>query len=392
MTARTVSLLACVLCAVFAAAQTAPVAPQATRAASLPLAELKTQAMVYDLLATHSQKPPEVILHGAVRGMVQAVDPDDGAFYDREAFNNLRQTRSSAGVGIDLFLQHGLLVVRAVALNSPGGLAGVQPGDIVLALDGGPAYPAQLRDAIVGLKGADGSKLALTLLRPGQAAPMSVTMTRVLEPEVQTRTHRPHPRVLLLQPTRFSEHALRDTATKLGDEWRRQPFDALILDLRGNTGGLVTTAIGLCAMFLPNDAIVMTLVGVNGATREPHKATARRYAGSSEDPLANVPSALRRMPLSVLIDESTAAGAEIVAAALQDHQRAKLIGQRSFGRGSVQTIVPIGDEGAVKFTTHHWERPSGSHIHKMGVVPDVPAADAEAGVAIALKSFASVLK
>ena len=177
---------------------------------------------------------------------------------------------------------------------------------------------------------------------------------------------------LILRITAFTQGTLADAVERLSQEWKQQPFPGLVLDLRGSPGGLVTTATCLATLFLPADAVVARSAGRSAEANQVYRASAadlRRDLPAGA--LAALPAAARKTPLVVLVGEKTAAGAELLTAALQDHRRATIVGRTTLGRSSIQTDMPVANGGAIKFTVAWWLSPSGQSLHRRGVTPDV---------------------
>lgn len=349
-----------------------------------PQEKFNALVTTYDRLRTDAGGTDNLsdrLLDAAMRGMVREADPDNGEYYDAEAYRRLRDgAPASATPGLELGTRDAQVVVRTVLSSMAAHAAGVLAGDVVIAIDGAGVFGKTLSALEAQLRGAEGSAVTLKLWRPGADTVRTVELTRRAAPQRPTEASRIAPQVLLLRPSPFKDRSLREIAERLSSEWKRQAFSALVLDLRGHSGGLLSTAVGVSAMFLPPDVVVMTMVARDGKSRENYTASPRYYRPDPPgDPLTALPAELRdRVALAVLTDDGTAAGAEIVAAALQDHRRAKIVGQRSFGRATVQTALPLSANSAIKFTTHEWVRSTGAALDRVGLVPDVPAEPARA--------------
>jgi len=176
--------------------------------------------------------------------------------------------------------------------------------------------------------------------------------------------------VAVLTVRSFGTNTLPSVASLLAEQWQRAPLQGLVLDLRRNPGGLFEPAVGLASLFLPAHSVVTELKGRGQGTNHVYRAEPESYAQGS-DPLADIPASIRNVPLVVLVDEGTASGAEIVAAALKHYQRATIIGRQTFGRSTIQGVFPLSGNTAIKLTTAYWLTPSHSSIDKVGVAPDV---------------------
>lgn len=207
--------------------------------------------------------------------------------------------------------------------------------------------------------------------------------------EAQTlQWRRIEPGLLLLRPGLFGEETLRDCAAALGGAWAEMPFKGVVLDLRGSPGGLLDATIGLAAIFLTNDDLVLQTRGASADSSFGFRARASDYLRMGPDPLARLPHALRALPMAVLIDGQTASGAESVAAALKDHGRAHLIGQKTMGRGTVQTLRMVPGGGVLKYTSALLESPSGALIQGVGVQPHQAVDDADEALHTAVRHLA----
>lgn len=361
--------------AVLMCSATLVVAQSGRPAEPLPTEQMRALAMVYDLLKTSLAEPTggDKLLIGAIRGMVREADPEGGEYFTEEEFKAFRSGAQGgpAGIGVEVARRGYQTVVMPIA-GQPADVAGVKAGDVLLAIDGKALGELNLRDVVGMLRGPVGSKLRLRLLRESAPQPVELEIERQIVTRRTWSLTRPEPDVAVLAVPVFSDGLLDELGRRLGEQWVQQPWRGLVLDLRGNTGGVVQQAIGLAALFLPERAMVAKISGRTEQANQTFLAVPSDYrtGGGWKDPLKPLPPALREGPMVVLVDGGTAAGAEIVTAALKDHRRAAVVGRTTFGRGSIQTITPLQGLGAVKFTSGHWESPSGVRIHAVGVQPD----------------------
>ena len=293
----------------------------------------------------------------AVEGVIASLDPHS-AFLDAAAYDEMRVNTAGSytGIGIEVTAVNDRVTVVAPIEGSPAERAGVHTGDVVLAVDGVEVSAARLNEAIERLRGIPGSRVRLAISRHGEARPLTFDLERS---EVHVRTVRAealpggygYARI-----TQFSDSTpadLDDALTHLGTE--RARLRGLVLDLRGNPGGVLEAAASVADEFLESGIIV------RGEGRTPE---------SRFEIDATAGDVLRGAPLVVLIDGGSASGAEIVAGALRDHDRATLMGERTFGKGSVQTVIPLRHGQALKLTTSRYYTPSGASIHERGLTPD----------------------
>lgn len=368
-----------VLCIIAGQAQASPETPK------LPLRELQTLAAVYGILQSSFVEQPDgkKLIVAAIRGMTHDLDPDGGEYFTEEEVAAHRDASPPGWgtVGLEINPRGGELVLAPI-VGGPAAAAGLRLGDRLLSIDGKSVISGQVESLSHSLRGPVRTKVTVGFARAG-APPMEVAVEREnFEPKVTVS--RLEQDIALLVLPRFRGGMLEEATSKLQREWDARPFRSLILDLRGNPGGLLEVAFGVAAMFLPPDAILATTMGKSPTANREYRVSRESYArGARRDPLDGIPAGLKTIPLVVLVDEGTASGAEIVVAALKDHRRATLIGRRTFGRGSVQTVTRLPGAGAIKYTTAYWTSPSGSRIHDIGVSPQIEVRDPEPAGALA---------
>jgi len=307
--------------------------------------------------------PESAFDEAAVKGIVAKLDPHS-AFLDAEQYDEMRATTtgSYSGVGIEVSADDGRVVVVTPIEGSPAARAGVRAGDVVLAVDGRPVTADQLEETIGRMRGTAGTSVRLAVGRAGEPEPLLFTLERG---EVHVHTVRAEPlpgHYGYVRITQFSDSTPDDLVAAMSELMRRglatdgQPLRGLVLDLRGNPGGVLESAVSVADAFLDDGLIVRA----DGRTPE------SRFEMS-----ATPGDALQGQPLVVLVDGGSASGSEIVAGALRDHGRATLMGERTFGKGSVQTVIPLRDGQALKLTTSRYFTPSGVSIHERGLEPDI---------------------
>jgi carboxyl-terminal processing protease len=298
------------------------------------------------------------LVEAAINGMLTSLDPHS-SFLDLESFQDMQvQTRGTfGGLGIEVTMENGLVVVVSPIDDTPAFRAGLQAGDVISELDGEPVMGLTLSDAVDRMRGPVGTDITLTVLREGEDA-FEVTITRDII-RIESVRHRVEDGGIgYVRVTSFTERtdegvaeALEDIEAELGED-----LIGFVLDLRNNPGGLLDQAVAVADSFLEQGEIVSTRSRIEG--------NAQRYNARSGD-LAD------GLPIVVLINGGSASASEIVAGALQDHGRAVVLGTRSFGKGSVQTIVPLPGHGAMRLTTARYYTPAGRSIQALGIEPDI---------------------
>lgn len=299
------------------------------------------------------------LLKDAIRGMVGELDPHS-AFMDANEFEDLRIATEGnySGIGVEVTAQSDAIVVIAPIDGSPAARAGIRAGDTILAVDGSAVADSRLADTIARIRGEPGTIVNLSIGRKALSDPIDIAVERAIVAVQSVRHQMLEPGVGYLRISQFSDTtgpdagaALRALRQEAGGELR-----GIVLDLRNNPGGVLDAAVEVSDAFLESGLIV----SAEGRSRE---SRFRMEAGAGD--LA------RGAQIAVLVNEGSASAAEIVAGALRDNGRAKLLGQRTFGKGSVQTVVPIGDGQALKLTTSRYYTPSGASIHERGLEPDI---------------------
>lgn len=343
----------------------------------LPRAELQVLAAAYSVLQDSLVYKPDdkALIISAVKGMLQGADPESGEYYDQKEFDELRApTRDRSGAaGLEVHLKNGAFVLTALE-NGPAVEAGVESGDQLHAIDGAHIKGLDLHTIVRQLSGPAGTRLTLTVFRERELKVLNLSVERkAFTPAGPSVTVLPGG-VAMLRIPHFQQKTLEEASTALLAAWNKQPFRAVILDLRGSPGGLLDVSVGVASIFLPPGVTVATMSGAAEKSNFVYKSSKEFYIRSGADPLDTLPAALRQLPVTVLVDGITASGAEIVAAALQDNRRATVVGRTTFGRGSIQTITPLSI-GAIKYTSAYWQSPNGHKIQGTGVTPDTVVDD-----------------
>jgi carboxyl-terminal processing protease len=303
------------------------------------------------------------LIENSINGMLTGLDPHS-SYMNSKAFRDMQvQTKGEfGGLGIEVTQDNGFIKVISPIDDTPASRAGVKAGDIITALDGKTVQGLSLQDAVDRMRGAPNSKITLTIKREGIDKPVEVSMLReVIHIQVVKQRMEPN-NIGYVRLTQFTEQA--DASLKQAVKTLKQQsggkLKAVILDLRNNPGGLLDQAVSVSGDFINQGEIV--------STRARHTEDAQRWDAKGSDIIDGV-------PLVVLINGGSASSSEIVAGALQDHQRAVLLGTRSFGKGSVQTVIPLPGNGAMRLTTARYYTPSGRSIQGQGIMPDVTVAE-----------------
>jgi carboxyl-terminal processing protease len=308
--------------------------------------------------ADYVEKPDDSkLIESAINGMLAGLDPHS-SYMDSKSFRDLQvQTRGEfGGLGIEVTMEDGLIKVVAPIDETPAAKAGIMANDIITHLDEEPVQGLTLNQAVEKMRGPENSKIKLKIMRKGQDKPIEVSITRARIQVRSVRSRLEGDDVGFIRVTQFNEQTTQDlkkTITNLsGDKLK-----GFVVDLRNNPGGLLDQAISVSNAFLEKGEIVST----RGRTAE----ETQRFNARAGDLIKN-------KPIIVLINGGSASASEIVAGALQDHRRATVIGTRSFGKGSVQTIIPLGSgNGALRLTTARYFTPSGRSIQAKGISPDI---------------------
>lgn len=347
-------------------APTSPPPAADQNAAPLPLDELRTFAEVMDRIKAAYVEPvtDKELLENAIKGMLSNLDPHS-AYLDPKAFAELQESTSGefGGLGIEVGTEDGFIKVVSPIDDTPASKAGIHPGDLIVKIDGKPTKGQSMMEAVESMRGKAGSKIVLTLVREG-GKPFDVELTRAVIKVTSVRSQMIDPGYGYIRVTQFQVNTGEEVGKAL-NKLRKEngkKLSGLVLDLRNNPGGVLQSAVEVADHFLKKGLIVYT------KGRIPNSEL--RF---SADPL----DASEGVPLVVLINGGSASASEIVAGALQDHKRGIVMGTDSFGKGSVQTVLPLNNDRALKITTALYFTPNGRSIQAQGIVPDVEVARAK---------------
>jgi len=352
--------------------------------APLPLEELQQLAAVFGMIKSDYVEPVDEkkLITDAISGMVSSLDPHS-QYFDKKSYKEFREGTSGrfVGVGIEITQEDGLVKVVSPIEGSPADRAGLKPGDLITRVDDTAIKGLSINEAVKRMRGEPGTKVGLTILRKDENRTFQVTITRE---EIRTQSVKAkivQPGYAWLRLSQFQERTVDDFVTKIDDLYKQDPdLKGLVLDLRNDPGGLLDAAVAVSAAFLPEGVTVVSTNGQIEESKAVFKARPEDYMRRrGNDPLKHLPAALKSVPMVVLVNEGSASASEIVAGALQDQKRAIIMGNQTFGKGSVQTVRPLGPDTALKITTARYYTPSGKTIQAKGIVPDVMVDDTAEG-------------
>ena len=356
------------------------VAQRAT--APLPLDELRQFSNVFAAIKNNyvEDVSDEDLISGAISGMLTDLDPHS-AYLDADAFREMRTTTQGqfGGLGIEIGSEDGFVKVISPIEDTPAERAGMQAGDLIIKVDGTSTKGMSLTDAVKLMRGPVKTSVELTVIRQGQDKPVVVDLMRDIIKVRSVRSKTIEDDIAYVRVSQFQERTGSDLARYLKELDDDGVPKALILDLRNDPGGLLTGAIAVSAAFLPADKLVVSTDGRAPDARRQYLANPLDYARGEADYLAGLPEWVKSVPMVVLVNAGSASASEIVAGALQDYERATIMGNQTFGKGSVQVILPISHETAIKLTTSRYFTPNGRSIQAEGIEPDIIVTDTAVG-------------
>ncbi|MFO1245006.1 MAG: S41 family peptidase [Ramlibacter sp.] len=352
--------------------------------APLPLEELQQLAAVFGMVKSDYVEPVDEkkLISDAISGMVASLDPHS-QYFDKKSFKEFREGTSGrfVGVGIEISQEDGLVKVVSPIEGSPAFRAGLKPGDLITKIDDTLVKGLTLNEAVKRMRGEPATKVNLTIFRKDENRTFPVTITREEIKTVSVKGKVVEPGYAWIRLSQFQERTVDDFARKLEEIYKAEPnLKGLVLDLRNDPGGLLDAAVAVSAAFLPENVTVVSTNGQLAESKFVYKASPEFYQRrAGADPLRRLPAAVKNVPLVVLVNEGSASASEIVAGALQDHKRATILGSQTFGKGSVQTVRPLGPDTGLKLTTARYYTPSGKSIQAKGIIPDVMVDETEEG-------------
>jgi carboxyl-terminal processing protease len=353
---------------------------------SLPVEELRTFAEVFNAIKQGYVEPVEdkkLITH-AISGMLSNLDPHS-AYLDADAFKDLQVGTQGefGGLGIEVGMEDGLVKVISPIEDTPAYRSGVKAGDLIFKLDDTPVKGLTLSDAVKKMRGKPKTQIRLSILRKGETKPLEITLTREVIKVQSVKSKLVEPGYGYLRVTSFQENTGSAVVKHLNDLYKAGSLNGLVLDLRNDPGGLLNAAVGVSAAFLPPKTLVTSTDGRTEDAKHKFYATPEDYLRGNgrggDDYIKSLPLQALKVPMVVLINGGSASASEIVAGALQDHKRAVVMGTQSFGKGSVQSVLPLPGNTAIKLTTARYYTPLGRSIQAKGIVPDIVVEDTANG-------------
>jgi carboxyl-terminal processing protease len=301
---------------------------------------------------------PREVIYGAVRGMLRALDPHS-SFMDPESYREMQVETSGSfgGLGIEITIRDDQLTVVAPIEGTPAWRAGIQPGDRIVKIEGLVTKDMSLPDAVKRMRGPKGTKITITVAREGIKEPIDVSLVREVIQVQSIKSQELEPGIGYIRIRQFQERTAPDLVASVEKFEKTGRLGGLIVDVRSNPGGLLSAAVEVSEEFLGDGKLIVYTEG--------------RVRNQNMRFTAHAKRAITEVPLVVLVNQGSASASEIVAGAIQDHGRGVVIGQQTFGKGSVQTIIPLADGSGLRLTTARYFTPKGRSIHGKGITPDI---------------------
>ncbi len=354
----------------------------AQRGSPLPLDELRQFSSVFSAIKNNYVEPvgDKKLIDGAIAGMLSDLDPHS-AYLDADAFKEMQSATQGefGGLGIEVGTEDGVVKVISPIEDTPAARAGIRAGDLIIKIDNTSTKGLTLTEAVKMMRGPVKTPITLTIARQGVAQPIVIKIVRDTIRVRSVRSKMLDNNIGYVRIAQFQEKTGSDLVRHLKELGAKGAPRALILDLRNDPGGLLNSAIGVSGAFLKPDVLVVSTDGRAPDSKHKYMANAADYARGESDYLSGVPAWAKTVPMVVLVNVGSASASEIVAGALQDYKRATVMGNRTFGKGSVQVILPISENTAIKLTTSRYYTPNGRSIQATGIVPDVVVADTSEG-------------
>lgn len=345
---------------------------------SIPVDEINNFAKVYAITQNYyvESVTDKKLMKGAINGMLSNLDPHS-SYLDKDDFKQLNEmtTGSFAGLGIEVSREKddGIKVVAPID-GTPAYKAGVMSGDVIIKIDNTPVSNLSLDEAIKKMRGTVGSKVTITISRKGELKPLVMTIARAKIEVRSIKYAMLAPHYAYVRITNFQADTVDNLISTLKIiASQDHDLKGLVVDLRDDPGGLLQGAVGVAGAFLPTNSMVVYTDGRAPNSNQKFYAKPEDYSttDSKIDTLASVPKIFKTIPMVILVNQGTASASEIVSGALQDYKRAKIMGTTSFGKGSVQTVIPLSEDTAVKLTTALYYTPKGRSIQAKGIKPDI---------------------
>ncbi len=333
----------------------------------IPLSDLQRFTTVIDNIKNYYVKPIEdpVLLENAIRGMLAGLDPHS-SYLDTEEYAELKETTTGkfGGLGVEVTPEDGLIRVISPIDDTPAQRAGVKAGDLIIRLNDTPVKGLSLHEAIETMRGEKGTKIVLTIIRQGETKPLLITVVRDTISAQSVRSKTLDENYGYIRISQFQTNSAEDMIRAIQTLKKNMEgkLKGLILDLRNNPGGILESSVKISDAFLDRDKLKYDAMIVYAKGRMPNSQIKEK---------AHPGDILNGAPMVVLVDGGSASASEIVAGALQDHQRAVILGTQTFGKGSVQTVIPLKDKRGLKLTTALYYTPAGRSIQAIGIKPDI---------------------
>lgn len=347
----------------------------------LPLKALQQFANVYGAIKSSYVEPvpDQTLIDDAIKGLFADLDPHS-VYLDEEAYKQMQDiTRGGfGGLGIEIGTQDGMPKVIAPIEDTPAARAGILTGDLITGIDGEPTKGMSLNDAVKKMRGEPGTPIDLTIRRAGSSKPLKFHIVREMIKTRSVRGKMLDHDIAYVRISQFQDRTTSDMIRMLASLSKKQAPKGLVLDLRNDPGGLLDGAIGVASAFLEPGKLVVSTKGRIPSSNEEFYARPLDGSHGVEDG-GQLPAWTRTVPMVVLVNVGSASASEIVAGALQDYKRARIIGNRTFGKGSVQSVLQLDKDTGIKLTTARYYTPSGRSIQNTGVEPDYVVDDSAAG-------------
>ncbi len=356
-------------------------------AKKLPVEDLRIFAEVFGKIKADyvEEVADKKLLTEALNGMLAGLDPHS-TFLDEDHFKEMQQGTAGefGGLGIEVGMEDGFVKVISPIEDTPAFKAGLQSGDLIIKLDDKSVKGMTLNDAVKLMRGKPGSTINVQILRKGKDTPFDVKITRAQIKSQSVKAKLIQEDYGYLRVTQFQERTGEDVAKSINKLFaeNKKPLNGLILDMRNNPGGLLNAAVAVSAAFIPEGELVVYTEGRAKDSKMHLTAIPENFI---RDPKGNnyiskLPPEIKKTPMVVLVNNGSASASEIVAGALQDHKRALIVGTKSFGKGSVQSILPMNNGTAIKLTTARYFTPKGRSIQAKGIDPDIIVEDGFSGL------------
>ncbi|HET9113627.1 MAG TPA: S41 family peptidase [Burkholderiales bacterium] len=350
---------------------------------ALPLDELREFTEVFGKIKSDYVEPvsDKKLIDDAINGMLSGLDPHS-AYMDADAFKELEDGTQGefGGLGIEVSMEDGFIKVVSPIEDTPAQKAGIKSGDLIIKLDDTPVKGMTINEAVKRMRGAPNTPITLTIVRKGVPKPFAITLMRAIIKVKSVKYKLVDPNYGYIRITQFQERTGENLAQAILalTKQNKAPLKGIVLDLRNDPGGLLNSAVGVASAFLKSGALVVYTEGRTEDAKMRLTANPDSYLrGNQSDYLKNLPTWVKTVPMVVLINGGSASASEIVSGALQDQKRAVIMGTQSFGKGSVQTILPLGNGTGIKLTTARYFTPSGRSIQAKGITPDIIVEEAK---------------